>query len=155
MAQVFSCQMRNTRPPAEGSLVGDSPVKFTLFLTLVLFSSATIAFAKDPVEGIWQAPPDAKGQVGHIEITPCGTMLCGTIIKAYQPNGAEVMTPNVGKRLFWNMQVQGGGAYGDGRVYVPAHSREYDARMELRGATLKVKGCVGVVCQGQVWKRVR
>ncbi|UXX84118.1 DUF2147 domain-containing protein [Roseovarius pelagicus] len=130
-------------------------MKTTLFSLIAVVVLAAPAFAKDPVEGVWQAPPDAKGQIGHIEIKPCGAMMCGTIIKAYAPNGQEVVTPNVGKRLFWDMSVQGGGNYGDGRVYVPAHRKEYDAKMKLSGNNLKVKGCVGPVCQGQIWKRVK
>lgn len=53
------------------------------------------------------------------------------------------------------MKAQGNGKYGGGRVYVPAHKREYDAKMQLNGGRLIVKGCIGALCQGQVWKRVR
>ena len=53
------------------------------------------------------------------------------------------------------MRTQGDGNFGHGRVYVPAHKKEYDARMTLNGRSLKVKGCVGPVCQGQTWKRVK
>ncbi len=130
-------------------------MKKTLFSLLAVILFASPALAADPVEGLWAASPDKKGQIGHIEIKPCGAMLCGTIIRAYAPNGQEVMTPNVGKRLFWNMKPQGRGNYGGGRVYVPAHKKEYDAKMALEGRKLKVKGCVGPVCQGQVWTRVK
>ncbi|SLN54649.1 hypothetical protein PEL8287_02926 [Roseovarius litorisediminis] len=136
-------------------LVGDVPVKKLYLTSLFLIFMTTQALARDPVLGVWQAPPDRKGQIGHIQISPCGSMLCGTIIQAYDPSGKEVVTPNVGKRLFWNMKVEGAGAYGGGRVFVPAHNREYDAAMKLQGQKLSVKGCVGPVCQGQVWTRVR
>lgn len=133
----------------------DFPVRTTILTLISASLFAAPALAQDPVEGIWAAPPDQKGQIGHIEIKPCGESLCGTIIKAYAPNGEEVMTPNVGKRLFWNMEVQGDGHYGGGRVYVPAHKKEYDAKMKLSGRQLKVKGCVGPICQGQNWQRVK
>ncbi len=130
-------------------------MKTSFFSLIAVAMLAVPALAEDPIEGVWQAPPDAKGQVGHIEIKPCGALICGTIITAYAPDGKEVMTPNIGKRLFWNMRVQGGGKYGAGRVYVPTHQKEYDAKMKLSGNILKVMGCVGPVCQGQTWKRVR
>jgi len=113
------------------------------------------AMAADPVIGVWAAPPDGKGQIGHIEVAACGTALCGTIIRAYSPEGKQITTPNVGKRLFWDMRPDGKGAYGGGRVYVPAHRREYDAKMEIKGSRLSVKGCIGPICQGQTWTRVK
>ena len=61
-------------------------MKTTLFAALTLIVLVAPGFAKDPAEGVWAAPPDGKGQTGHIEIKPCGAALCGTIIKAYGPN---------------------------------------------------------------------
>ncbi len=142
-------------PGSGGSLVEDKPVKNFILTAIFVVVGTVSAQAADPVLGIWQAPPDGKGQIGHIQIAPCGAALCGTIIRAFSPNGKPVVTPNVGKRLFWDMQPTGNGTYGKGRVYVPAHKREYAAKMALTGKKLSVKGCVGPVCQGQVWTRVK
>lgn len=131
------------------------PVK-ALSLTIALFLGlAGDASADDPVVGVWQAPPDGKGQIGHIEITHCRDRLCGTIIRAFAPDGREIVTPNVGRRIVWDMRAQGAGRYGDGQVYVPIHKRAYDATMKLSGARLILEGCLGPVCQGQVWVRVK
>ncbi|MFY9238185.1 MAG: DUF2147 domain-containing protein [Roseovarius sp.] len=124
------------------------PALFLVFMALP-------AMAQDPAIGIWAAPPDGKGQVGHIEVAPCGTALCGTIIRAYSPEGKQITTANVGKRLFWDMRPNGKGAYDGGRVYVPAHRKEYDAKMEITNGGLSVKGCLGPICQGQTWSRVQ
>ena len=125
-----------------------------LFATVA--AVAVSAGAQEPALGVWQVPPDAKGQVGHVKIAPCGVALCGTIIRAFGPGGDPITTRNVGKRILWDMQPAGPGAYKSGRVYVPAHDRTYDARMKLRGGrTLSIEGCVGPVCKGQEWMRVQ
>lgn len=108
----------------------------------------------DPVQGLWQTEADKKGQVAHVQVYDCGAAaVCGKIVRAFDAGGAEIMTPNVGQRVFWNMQPQGQGAY-EGRAYVPAHDRAYDAGMRLGDNRLKVEGCLGPVCMGQTWQRV-
>lgn len=126
-------------------------VLLTFFLTLAVWAGSAAA---DPALGVWLTQPDKKGQVAHVNVQKCAKALCGRIIKAFDSTGQEVMTPNVGKQVFWNMVPQGNGAY-EGRAWVPAHNREYDARMQLSGNTLIVKGCLGPVCQSQKWQRVK
>lgn len=109
----------------------------------------------EPVLGIWQAPPDAKGQIGHIEVSPCGDAICGTVIRAFSPDGREVVTPNVGRRVMWGMHAKGGGKYDGGRIYVPARGRDYRARMSLNGARLTIQACLGPICESEVMQRVR
>lgn len=125
--------------------------------TLVLFAvlSAPAAALAEPALGTWLSPPDGKGQVGHVEVRNCGQTLCGTLVRAYDKSGQQVVTPNVGKRLFWDMEPRGGGAYDDGQVYVPVFGRNYDAEMTVAGDRLVVKGCLGPVCKNQTWTRVR
>lgn len=88
-----------------------------------------------------------------MRVYECAKALCGKIIRAYAPSGQKIVTANVGKRVFWNMHSTAPGVY-EGRAWVPAHNREYDASMHLRGNKLTVKGCVGPVCMSQKWKRV-
>lgn len=116
---------------------------------------AGVAHAADPVVGVWQAPPDRKGQIGHIQIAPCAKGLCGTVIRAFSPDGQEVVTPNVGKQVMWGMQPKGGGNYGDGKIYVPARGRVFNATMALRGALLTIRACLGPFCEKEVMHRVR
>ena len=120
----------------------------------LMLAIATPAGA-DPALGTWLTGPDRKDQVAHVEVRSCGDALCGRIARAYDAAGTEIVTPNVGRELFWDMQALGGGDYGGGRVFVPAHGREYDARMRLRGDRLEVQGCLGPICDGQTWTRVR
>lgn len=127
---------------------------FVLGFGLVLLQAGA-AFASDPAIGIWKTQPDRKELVSHIEIKPCGEAICGTVLKAFDKSGKEVTTKNVGKRLFWDLKPEGNGTYAGGTVYVPLLDVTARAKATLSGNTLKVTGCKGPVCDGQVWTRVR
>ncbi|HEX9857453.1 MAG TPA: DUF2147 domain-containing protein [Paracoccaceae bacterium] len=123
-------------------------------LTAALILAAGTAFA-DPVEGIWKTKPDDNGNFGHIEIKPCGPAYCGTLIKAFDGSGTQIDSPNVGKRIVWDMVAKGDGAYGDGRIWSPDRDKTYKSKMTLDGDSLAVKGCVFGICRdGGQWSRV-
>lgn len=104
-------------------------------------------------EGVWLTEPDGKGQRAHVVSSRCGSNYCGTITHVFDRNGAPVSAPTVGQRVFWDMQASGDTF--NGRAYVPAHRREYAARMKVNGNQMTVKGCLGPICQSQNWSRVR
>ena len=105
-------------------------------------------------EGVWVTQPDKKGGFAHIQAHSCGAALCGTVLRAFDSEGREITTPNVGKRVFWDMRPVADGRY-KGRAWVPAHGREYDGVMKVSGDRMKVSGCLGPVCQSQTWRRVK
>lgn len=103
--------------------------------------------------GTWQTAPDAKAQTGHVQITPCGATLCGTVVRAFDHTGRPIVTANVGKRILWD--VKASGATGTGRVYVPVMSRDFPVRLVARGNRLDLKACNALgICKSQVWNRV-
>ena len=122
-------------------------------MTGMLVGLATLAGA-DSALGTWQTAPDRKGQIAHVKVTRCDQALCGKIVRAYDSEGQRITTENVGKRVFWNMTRTGEGNY-QGRAWVPAHDREYAAKMKLNDDRLKVSGCLGPICQSQLWARVK
>jgi len=124
-----------------------------LIFPLLLGGLATPGLA-DPAVGLWQTEPDRKNLTSHIRVQTCGSALCGTVSKAFDAQGREVTTANVGKRLFWDLKPQGGGTYTKGMVYVPLLDVTAQAKAQLSGDTLKVTGCKGIICDGQTWKRV-
>jgi len=131
-------------------------MKFTVTLAAGLIA-ATAAFAADPVEGTWRTVPDDNGNFGDIKVAPCGAKLCGVLIKSYDPAGKTMESPNVGKKIIWDMVPQGGGAYGEGMVWSPDRDKTYASKMQLNGKSLAIKGCVlgGLICRdGGVWSRV-
>lgn len=125
------------------------------FVALAAVVTPVNAQAADPAVGLWQTEPDRKDLISHIEVTTCGAALCGKILAAFNLQGQPVITPNVGRPLFWDLVPQGGGEYADGTVYVPFLDVTARARAELKGDTLRVTGCKGPVCNGQNWIRVK
>ena len=126
----------------------------TLLLAALTLTLATVAQA-DPVEGMWKTKPDDNGKFGYVEIVPCGPAFCGTLVKAFDPAGAEIDSPNIGKRIVWDMTPEGGGAYGGGKIWAPDRDKTYKSKMALAGDRLTVSGCVIGICRSQVWTRVK
>ena len=114
------------------------------------------AAAADPVEGTWRTGADDNGHSGEVEIVPCGPAFCGTLRRAFDGAGAAIASPNIGRRIVWDMMPEGGGAYGSGKVWSPDRDRTYAAKMRLSGDSLAVSGCIWGFCRdGGRWARVR
>ena len=127
----------------------------TLALSFAMLLAAGSAFA-DPVEGMWKTKPDDNGNFGHIDVKPCGPAFCGTLVTAFDGSGAEIDSPNVGKRIIWDMVAYGEGVYDDGQIWSPDRDKTYNSEMKLTGNTLAVKGCVLGICRdGGTWTRVK
>ncbi|MFN6925782.1 MAG: DUF2147 domain-containing protein [Tabrizicola sp.] len=127
----------------------------TTFLaaTLALFATAALA---DPVEGVWQTRKDDNGNYGHVEIKPCGQAFCGVLIKAFNGEGKEIDSPNIGRKIVWDMVPYPNGLYDDGKIYSPDRDKTYNGDMTLTGDSLSVRGCVLGICRdGGTWKRVK
>lgn len=125
----------------------------TLLMAAAVSLVAGIAHAADPVEGVWKTQVD-DGAYAHVTIAACGTKLCGVIAKTYNDTG-EYKSPNLGKRLVWDMEAEGSGAYAGGRIWQPSTGKEYKSKMALSGDVLKVSGCFGPICKKQTWSRVK
>lgn len=129
------------------------------FLAKVLFPAAVLLLtpslaAADPIVGVWKTEPDRKNLISHIKITDCGGKFCGQIQSAYDTSGKEVKTPNIGKKLFWDVASEGGGKYGGGDFWIPMVNVDVVPQMTLSGDSLTVRGCEHVVCGHQTWTRL-
>ena len=107
----------------------------------------------DRAEGLWVTGPDRKGQVGHVRFSRCGDALCGKVLKAFDKNGKPVQTRNVGKQVIWGMTPTGAGQYA-GRMYVSALDKNVEGTFRVSGRSMTVRGCLGPVCESQVWKKI-
>ena len=116
------------------------------------FGFAGAAFA-DPAVGTWKTQVD-DGAYAHVKVSKCGAALCGTIARTFNDTG-EYKSKNLGKRLVWDMQPSGGGAYKNGQIWQPSTGKTFKSKMALSGNTLKVSGCVGPICKKQTWSRVK
>lgn len=130
-------------------------MKTGILSTLGAFLIAGPALAADPVLGMYKTQPGDDGNFGHVELYECGAEICGVIRKAFNGAGQEIPSDNIGKRMIWDMQIQGDGAYGKGKIWAPDRNKTYSSKMRLSGSTLKVSGCVIGICRSQTWTKIK
>jgi len=130
-------------------------MKIMALAALAAFIGAGAALA-DPAEGTWRTQPGDSGGYLHVDIYGCDDALCGVIRKAISSDGVERGDyEHLNRRMLWNMQPQGDGAYGGGKIWAPDRDKTYNSKMQLSGDSLTVEGCVLGFCRGQTWARLR
>ena len=128
--------------------------KLALSIAALVVSAGTSL--ADPVEGIWKTQPGDTGGYLHVAVSKCGDAFCGVIRKAYKQGGVvSEGYEHLGKRMLWDMQAKGDGSYSGGKIWAPDRNKTYKSKMSLSGNTLKVSGCVAVICRSQNWTRVK
>lgn len=135
-----------------------------LVLALGLTLAAAPALAADPVEGDWLT----QTGTGKVRIAPCAgkaDRLCGAIFwlknpadqKATDVNNPEAKLrsrPILGLPMLYGFKAAGPGRWTGGKIYDPQTGKTYDSKLSINpNGTLKVEGCVAVICQAQTWKR--
>ncbi|TCD06510.1 DUF2147 domain-containing protein [Erythrobacteraceae bacterium CFH 75059] len=125
--------------------------------------AASPASAAEPITGRWVT----QDGDGIVEVAPCGPALCGTIVRflVAPPGGTDqrdVNNPDPrlrGRRLLGMPVLTGFVADANvwrGRIYDPKTGRSYRSVLRRRDArTLEVKGCIGPICQTQLWRQAR
>lgn len=126
-------------------------MKYTVAAALIALAGAATA---DPVSGTWKTESGDDGTYGHVQIAPCGSAICGTIVAGFDASGTAVGGPNIGRQMIWDMQAQGSGNYARGKIWAPDRDKTYNSKMQLSGNRLKVSGCVLGICRSQTWSRV-
>lgn len=119
----------------------------------VSLAVAGTALAADPVVGSWKTQPDDNGHFGLVDVKPCGALICGTLLHAYDGTGKEIASTAVGRKIIWDMRPAGDGKYADGQIWSPDRDKTYTSKMTLSGDSLKVSGCVLGFCRSQTWTR--
>ena len=135
-----------------------------LLAVLLAAPSAQAQGASEPV-GIWQTQAgDAR-----VKISKCGGGICGVIVSLREPidpatgkpqvdnknpNPALNSRPIVGLPLFSGMRPVGPAKW-SGQIYNADDGSAYASNVSVTGAdTLRVEGCVGMLCGGETWTRV-
>lgn len=136
--------------------------------TLIALSAALMlssaAQAASPAEGKWRTPV----QNGEVEISTCGTALCGRIVSsdriAADPELKDEHNKDPSQRsralkgLLMLQGFTGGPAeWKGGTVYNPEDGGLYKGSIRLVGPdTLKLTGCIVFpLCKTQTWTRVK
>ena len=125
----------------------------TILAVAVMALLQALPAAAETASGLWLTGPDGKGQVGHVKMAPCGPALCGTVIKAFDSAGKPVLTPNVGKRVIWDVKPAGAGNFA-GRMHVSQLKADVAGQFRVSGRAMTVKGCLGKLCQSQKWTKL-
>ena len=130
----------------------------------VLGAPAAKAQAGGEVSGIWLTQAgDAK-----VRVSRCGGGICGVIVwlrdpidaatgkpavDDKNPNPALRRRPMVGLPLFSGMRPSGPNKW-SGQIYNADDGGTYVSNISLPAPeTLRVEGCVGVLCGGESWTR--
>jgi uncharacterized protein (DUF2147 family) len=107
-------------------------------------------------------PPDGNSK---IEISDCGDGTpCGTVVwmrAAALPKGEtpETVRDARGARIMGLKMLHGFARkaqdWRGGTIYDPENGKTYQSRLKrLADGNLEVKGCIGPICQTQIWKPV-
>jgi uncharacterized protein (DUF2147 family) len=130
-----------------------------LFVSLLLVTLTTSAFAAAPVGGRWLTTE--KDSI--IEIGQCGAAVCGKIAKILRPakDGKPVFDTKNPNPALRNRPIEGltilsgfaaNGESWKGSIYDPRAGKTYTSYLtKLANGNLKVQGCVGPFCKSFVY----
>lgn len=143
-------------------------MKLTAALTLaVALTLSALPAAADPVPGDWIL----RGGTAKVRIAACSSdrsKLCGTIVwakdailadgkvakDARNPDPALRNRPIIGLVLIQDLKPAGTGKWVGGKIYDPDSGKTYASKLQINpDGTLKVEGCISVVCQAQTWRK--
>lgn len=114
------------------------------------------------ISGVWYTKDnEAKVLVKNCgDGTPCGNLiwfdpeLGGEKLDVNNPDPDLQKRPLMGSSVFWGFE-RSKGKWKSGKIYDAGSGKTYKSKLELKSdGTLKVKGCIGPICQGQTWVRV-
>lgn len=127
-----------------------------------LFLNASAIAGPLDVNGLWLT----QSRSAHIEVADCGDGTpCGTLVwidfKAgdsglddRNPDTTLHTRPLLGLLMLREFK-EGGSSWRGGKIYDPEKGKTYRSNLKLKkDDTLQVKGCVGPICQAQIWTRV-
>ena len=135
----------------------------TVLLAAGLLLLAGPALAADPIEGEWLTQDSAS----KVRIGPCSgnpSQMCGVVswLPPAKVNDLDHRNPNtslqkrriLGSATITGFKNSGPGKWSGGKIYDPATGKTYSGKLSANpDGTLKVQGCILMVCQGQKWKR--
>jgi uncharacterized protein (DUF2147 family) len=136
------------------------------FAIAILAATLSVADAQAPADptGIWLTQAgDAK-----VRVSRCRGGMCGVVVWLRSPidpatgkpaiddknrNPALAKRPMIGLPLFQSMSQSGPNKW-SGTIYNADDGNSYASNISVAGpGALRVEGCVGALCGGEVWTR--
>ena len=133
----------------------------TRFLCMMLLSAGSLADPHD-VFGTFATQEGTS----HVKIADCGNGTpCGKVVWIDPDSLGDGLTPETVKTRSTGEPVLGltmlqdferaGKDWRGGTIYSPKADKEYSSRLKrIDDENLEVKGCIGFICQTQVWTLV-
>jgi uncharacterized protein (DUF2147 family) len=130
-----------------------TPTAAGVFLAAALVLAPGDARAQTPatIAGDWATP----GLGAVVRLAACGAnarQLCGTLTWVWDP--AKVRPDSVGSPTLSGFSFEKQKWRG-GLLHNPEDGRTYRGEIWLDGDVLRLKGCAGIFCQSQAWRRLR
>ncbi len=135
----------------------------TLLALTLAVAPLSSARAAPAIEGLWRTEDGSA----VVEIAACGRQMCGRIARVLASGSAVPRTdvnnpdrtrrsrPLVGLTILSGFAASPS-AWKDGRAYDPKSGNSYSASLRLnRDGSLRVTGCVLIVCRSVRWTRTR
>jgi len=143
-------------------LTMENHMRTALLVTALLLSSAP-AVAADPVEGEWLTPNHGS----KVRIGPCGgnaSQICGVVswlppaqahdLDIHNPDASLRSRPILGAPTITGFTQSAPGKWTGGKLYNPASGKTYSGKISANpDGTLKVQGCVMMICDAETWTR--
>ena len=141
------------------ALAGLLALTIMAMVAVGLLPQAVAQPAAIPLVGVWI---DHTGR-GAVEITQCGSSLCGHIAwlkEPNQPNGSPVVDtkgrPVCGLQIIGEMKRMGDGSWDNGWIYDPEKDEKFTVELRMKSAdVLQVHGYLGMKMLGETytWRR--
>ncbi len=127
-------------------------MKRLIFIVALFGATAAYAGAE---EGLWLTEPTKTGKKLIIRIKPCASLVCGYLAGALDAGGHEIPAyPNTGDLFFWDLTAKGDGSFSGGKIQTPAISKPLGMTMSVRGNSITVRACFGLICKKQALTRI-
>ena len=134
------------------------------FIPLLALASVVVGTAQANPHDVFGTFLTHK-KTAHVEIADCGDgSPCGTVVwidPAAISNGAtpEEAVDAKGQKILGLTMLEGfqkkKSNWASGKIYDPEDGKTYGSRLKrLDDGTLQVKGCIGPLCQTQIWELV-
>jgi uncharacterized protein (DUF2147 family) len=137
---------------------------FFILVLIALFAVPAKAQEGGGPSGVWLTQAgDAK-----VKVSRCSGGICGVIVWLREPidaatgkpavddknpNPALARRPMIGLPLFSGMRPDGPSRW-SGQIYNADDGKSYDSHVSVPGTdSLRVEGCVGLLCGGETWTR--